>query len=361
MRTERRHQRLTRTLPPLLLVLAACAPTPTATVQLVLSTTPDLCRTEDLLAQVATVTVVVSALGGLAGVSAPGPTAGGGTAVDFDGDGVLEVVFQTPLAGPELPILELGLPHNAGRDLTFRVLGFGAGVAPAPQSAVAVGGVSARVAAGEVRKVGTPFNLLAAARPPRVVLCLPPDGTPAVPLNLAAITLMFSTTVDEATAVAAARVVAPDGQTLPTVATLETLSYAAAGGTTERRSLLTLALAGALTEPGDYVIEVAPGVVSTAGRRFDQDPSTPAEDGFVSRFQIGSGVGGGGHPCELCTTGYVCNDTGTGCLPVLDCAAGCGAGFVCDPAPGFCVEDCRGYGACVDPAATCDAATGRCG
>jgi hypothetical protein len=357
--------------PPLLAVLAilaglgACATTPTATVQLVLSTDPTLDAPGDLLAEVATVAVVVDAPGGLAGIDHAGALPGGGVAVDLDGDGDLEVVFELPtLTGPELPILEIGLAHNAGRELSFQVLGFAAddpaGSPPDPTRAVALGGVTAVVADGETRQVGTPFNLRAAARPPKVVLALPPDGATGVPIRLGSATVMFSTTVDAASAAAHARLVAPDGTTVPTTATLDTLTYAGAGGVTEKRSLLTLALADVIDQQGDYVVTVDPGVVSTLGRRFDQDPTTAAEDGFTSRFQVGAGVGGGTHPCDACGVGYVCNASETACEPVLDCQAGCGPAFVCDAAQSLCVEDCRVYGACAAAGASCDPATGLC-
>ncbi|HEY3356458.1 MAG TPA: hypothetical protein VGQ83_24620 [Polyangia bacterium] len=346
---------LGRLAPLLLPVLAGCA-APTTAVQLVLTTTPDLCTPADLLAQVATVAVVVAAPGGLAGVTAPGPTEGGGTAADLDGDGVLEVLFQAPpLGGPELPILELGLAHNAGRELTFRVLGFPAGADLDPARAVAIGGVTATVAPGEVRRVGTPFNLRAAARPPKVVLALPPDGAADVPQNLRAVTVMLSTVVDAASAAAATRVLAPDGHALTLTTALDTLSYASAGGAAEQRSLLTLTLAEGLTLPGQYTIAVGPGIVSALGRRFDQDPATLAEDGFTSRFTAALTVGGGGHPCEMCTAGYECDAAETGCVPLLDCAAACAPAYVCDPAAAVCVEDCRTYGAC-----DCDPQTGLC-
>src|SRR5512139_1903007 len=91
--------RLARALPavvaPCLAVCLACSEA-TTSVNLVLTTNPDLCSPAEVLAQVATVEVVVDAPGGLEGVTAPGPQPGGGTAVDFDGDGALEVVFTAP-------------------------------------------------------------------------------------------------------------------------------------------------------------------------------------------------------------------------------------------------------------------------
>ncbi|MBI5478215.1 MAG: hypothetical protein HY906_05125 [Deltaproteobacteria bacterium] len=355
---------------PLLCLVVCSAPwlacsDATTSVNLVLTTNPDLCSAAEVLDQVATVVVVVDAPGGLQGVSVPGPTRGGGTAVDFDGDGELEVLFQAPLQGPALPILEVGLSHNADRELSYRVLGFPAGVATEPENAIALGGVQASCPAGEVRKVGTPFNLRAVARPPKVILVLPPDGATEVPPNLRSVTVVFSTTVTAASLAGAVRLVGPDGADRAITSALDTLTYAGEGGIDEQRSLLTVDLVDAIEPAGPgadtFTVVVGPGISSTTGRAFDQDPATAAADGFTSHFQIGSGVGGGGHPCDSCSSGYLCNDDETGCVPALDCARGCEAGFVCDPGSAQCLEDCRLYGACAAPGLTCEAQTGLCG
>jgi hypothetical protein len=353
---------LARALPLCLLTCLACSDAPTS-VNLVLTTNPDLCSADELLAQVATVVVVVDAPGGLAGVAAPGPY-GGGTAVDFDGDGELEVLFEAPLRGPPLPILEVGLRHNADRELAYRVLGYAAGAALEPGNAVALGGVTATCAAGETRKVGMPFNLLAVARPPKVTLVLPPDGATNVPPNLRAVTVMFSTTITAESLAGAISLRGPDGAERAITTSLDTLTYTGEGGIGERRSLLTVELTDPIEPPGPeadtFTVVVSAGIASTTGRAFDQDPATAAADGFTSQFHVGAGIGGGGHPCDACLTGYLCNDDETGCIPALDCVGGCGSGFVCAPDVGACVEDCRLYGACAAPGATCDAATGLC-
>jgi hypothetical protein len=355
--------RLARALPLCLLGLACSATT--TSVDLVLTTNPELCSTAEVLAEVTTVVVVVDAPGGLGGVTGAGPLPGGGTAVDFDGDGELEAVFTAPpLGGSALPILEVGLEHNAGRDLVYRVLGYPAGAALEPANAVALGGVTASCAPGETRRVGTPFNLRAIARPPKVVLVLPPDGTENVPFNLTAVTVMFSTTVAPASLDGAVRLLGPDGLDRAVTLSADTLTYAGEGGVDEKRSLVTLTPVDPITPEGPessaYAVVVGAGVTSTTGRAFDQDPTTPAVDGFTSHFTVGSGIGGGGHPCDACVTGYLCNDDETGCIPALDCQLGCGSGFVCAADSGTCVEDCRLYGACAAPGARCDAATGLC-
>jgi hypothetical protein len=341
-----------------------CGDAPTS-VELVLTTNPDLCRPEEVLAAVATVAVVVDAPGGLVGVTAPGPLSGGGTAVDFDGDGELEVVFTAPpLTGPTLPILEVGLRHNAGRELAYRVLGFPAGATVEPANAVAFGGVSATCAPGEVQRVGTPFNLRAVARPPQVVLVLPPDGAADVPVSLRSVTIMFSTTLAPDGVAGAIHLLDSDGVPVAATASVATLTYAVEAGLTEQRSLVTLELDQGIApplgpDPATFTVAVDATVVSTAGRSFDQDPATAVADGFTSHFQVRGEVGGG-QPCDLCPTGYGCDEAGTGCLPLLDCSGGCGPGFVCAAAADLCVEDCRLYGLCAAAGAQCEAETGLC-
>ena len=162
----------------------------------------------------------------------------------------------------------------------------------------------------------------------------------------------------------AVRLAGPAGERAITT-TLETLTYAGEGGVDEHRSLITIGIPGGLDvplgpEPETYAVTIDATLVSTTGRPFDQDPTTAALDSFVSRFQVAGSVGGGGHPCDACTAGYLCNDDETGCIPALDCASGCQAGFVCDAPTGQCLEDCRLYGACAAPGAACDRTTGRC-
>jgi len=161
------------------------------------------------------------------------------------------------------------------------------------------------------------------------------------------------------------RLAGPDGLDRAISTSLETLTYAGEGGVDERRSLLTIDITDGLDvplgpEPETYTITVGAGLVSAAGRPFDQDPTTAAVDVFVSRFHVLGAVGGGTHPCDACLAPYLCNDDETGCVPALDCAGGCQPGFVCEQASHVCVEDCRLYGVCAGAGATCDAQTGLC-
>lgn len=151
-----------------------------------LTLAPTLSSAAEVAGRVEVIEVVVSSPDGLAGVTQAGPRAAGGRAFDWNGDGVLEVVFSVPHHhGADLPVLEIGLNDNRGRSLEFRVLGFSSSDVTGPP--VAFGGTA--LAAGSTStKLGVPFDLRAEARPPQVVLALPADGS-KVPLNLAAVTL----------------------------------------------------------------------------------------------------------------------------------------------------------------------------
>jgi hypothetical protein len=329
----------------LLLGLASGGCNSPEAIQIVLTPDPALTPLETLLARLDSVQVAVDAEGGLAGVHQAGARADGSTAVDLDGDGELEVLFSAPVGADELPILEIGLSENAGRELDFQVYGFESASSGDPAEAVALGGVRASCPPGEQVKVGAPFNLRSWARPPQVVLVLPSDGGHAS--ELLSVTVLLSTTVDPDSAVEQSRVLDPDENEVPAVVTVED-AYV---GQDEARSVLTIAFEE-IPDEGLHRVQVGPGIVSTAGERFDQDLTTEAEDAFESSFSHNEAYWGS-EPCE-------CDETNTGCVPVLDCSDGCWEGFTCDPEQGYCVEDCRLYEACVEPGFRCDEATGLC-
>ncbi|MGC4121333.1 MAG: hypothetical protein QM765_43505 [Myxococcales bacterium] len=64
--------------------------------QLVLTPTPEIAPASDIVGRVDRIAVVVGSPQGLTGVTAEGPTAGGGEARDLDGDGKLDVLFRSP-------------------------------------------------------------------------------------------------------------------------------------------------------------------------------------------------------------------------------------------------------------------------
>jgi hypothetical protein len=312
----------------------------------------------ELLKWVSRLQVVVDAEGGLSGLGEPGRLDGGGAASDWDGDGELEVVFDPlSLTGETLPVLEIGLEDNAGRPLRYRAYGYGEDAPVKPEQAAAIGGASATCPAGEVRKVGVPFNLRSWVLPPRVVLALPADGA-VVPAALVSVTLIFSATIDEATLTGNVTIDGPDGSALQLAPRLETMLKPAAGAVPEQRSLLRVDFTPPLQSSGTYELRVGTGLKSTAGRGFDQDPTTPEAEPFTTRFGVQEGSWGG--KCVWCPEGYVCHDTLNGCVPKQTCDAGCAAGSVCDPAVGWCVEDCRPFKTCPSPSMSCEEKSGLC-
>lgn len=352
--------RLGRTARALLLcaALPSCAEGPRTAVQLVLTPNPEISTTEELLAAVTRISLTVDAAEGLAGVSAAGPLAGGGTAADTDGDGVLEARFDgPPLDGARLPVLEVGLERNADRELTYRVIGQDAAGEP-----VAEGGAAASCPAGQVRKVGTPFNIAPRARPPRVLLVQPADGAQLVPISLVSALVVFSTTIAEGSLAGQVRLLDTQGAEIPLTLALETLVVTGSPFSRDERSLLTLGfhLPPNRGEDGRHTLELGTGIRSTAGLALDQDPTTPDTDPFVSHFFAPELVGGGPDPCEQCPEGYGCVAEHPGCAPILACPAECQPLSVCDAEQRQCVPDCRAYGLCYDASQTCEEATGLC-
>jgi hypothetical protein len=350
---------LTLTLALLLSPAGGCSDRPDTAVQLVLAPDAEISSEAELLKWVSKLQVVVDADGaGLQGLGGAGKLEGGGTAQDWDGDGKLEVVFDPlSLRGDELPVLEIGLEHNAGRLLHYRAFGYDEGAAIKPDQAAAMGGAAASSTPGEVRKVGMPFNLRSWVLPPRVVLALPADGA-QVPGNLISVTLIFSATIDKASLKGNITIEGPGGESLTLDPTLETMLKPGAGSVPERRSLLRVDFTPPSYGDGTYKLRVGTGLKSTAGRTFDQDPSTTKAEPFTSRFTILARSGGS--KCTWCPEGYVCHDTLNGCVPEQTCKGGCVKGSVCDTSVGWCVEDCRPFEVCPAPSMTCDAKSGLC-
>ena len=341
-----------------LVLIAACGSDTTA-VKLVLTQDEEVNSPAEVATAIGMLEVVVDSPDGIRDVTAAGPTGGGGTAIDWDQDGVLEVSFVTDKgAFDPLPVLEIGLSSNSGRDLEFSVLGYNGSATHQLVDAAALGRVTARCNAGEVRTVGMPFNLRASARPPRVIMMLPTDGDVNVPTTLAYISLVFSTRVTETSLAAEVQLVGDRQGAIVSRLVLTDAVFVDAGNVSDRRSVLQIF---PTWDPlGDsYTLTVGTGVKSDAGRRLDQVPDRPGAEPFVGWFSVPPTIGGppGGGECP---EGYVSVDGGDSCAPIPSCNAGCGTGFVCDTASATCVDDCRLFGGCPIPGSTCDLDSGLC-
>lgn len=335
-----------------LLGLGACGRP--SQLQLILTPTPEVAPEADIVGQVERLAVVVGSQQGLSGVASEGPTAGGGDAKDYDGDGRLEVLFHSPKVAGRLPVLQINLEANAGRALSFLLYGLPEPDAPLTD-AVALGVASGTCEAGKTCQVGVPFNLKPSLAAPRVILVSPPDDPNRlnpVSSQIIAVSAILSTLVDADSARAHARVLGPSGKVASVKVMVDEVALSL-GGETARRTNLTFQLEPPL-ETGLHTIEIGPGLVSAAGRRFDQNPATVQEDGFKSAFVAKMAPAANGCHCER---GYVCNQKLFGCQPAASCPASCVAAYVCDPAQQVCVEDCRVLSVC--PSA-CDQGSGLC-
>lgn len=349
----------------LILVLTACMAScgsnqTTASVELVLTPDPALAPMVEVLAQVRSLQVIVDCEQGLNHVEQPGKRSSGGIAVDWDQDGELEVIFEVTVPkASTLPVLEIGLEHNANKQIEFRIFGFSAEHDMDKGNMVACGSVTTLCDVGKTHRVGTPFNLLAKARRPKVVMVLPPDQE-EVPRNTAAAFVMFSTMVETSSLEGNVSILKPDQTVLPVSLNLETMVFPSQDGTQEDRSWLEIFFEQELVH-GTYSLNILPGIESSAGNVFDQDPTTSEPDNFASQFDAYvEPVGGGYGDCAYCTSDQVCHPVKLVCVPALDCSFGCESGFVCDPNENLCVEDCRVYGMCADEHSQCDEETGFC-
>lgn len=331
--------------------LCACG-ADTSAIKLVLTPEPLVNSLNDVATYARTLEVIVDAADGLDGVTSAGPTSGGGNALDLDHDGLLEVSFVSVNPEPEsLPVLELGLSSNLGRSLAFSVYGYPNEATHVAAEAWAFGIVTAVGVQSETRAVGLPFNLRATARAPQVVMMVPADGEIAVPTNLAYITVVFSTQIAAASLAEQLQLVGDQSGLVSTRAELTDALFLDSDGTPATRSVLRLFVS--LSDQGDrYTLNVGTGVTSATGRNLDQFPALPSAQPWVAHFNAPAVVNGP-PDCTTCPAGYGCAEGVTGCAPLLTCAAGCQAGFVCDPLLIACVDDCRLFGACPSATFTC--------
>lgn len=335
-----------------LFAVATAGCSPAGQVRLGLGPDEELSTAQELASLVRRIEVVIDSPQGLAAVAGGGERAGGGEARDWDGDGALELVFSYQHEpGAPLPRLEFGIDENAGRLLEFRVLG-----RASDGSLIAYGGSSWTPVEHEIKELAVPFNLRPRARPPQVLLTLPAAGQSEVPSNLSAVTLVFSTTVDETT-VAAVRFSGPLGDE-PFDTKWEVATLNEGGLLEEQRSVLNLVPRGLLVA-GPYEVGVGSNLKSAAGLGFDQQPRLPGAQPFTSGFE--ARLDGVGVPviCTYCDPGYACDAAGR-CAVEPTCEQACEEGQVCDGAAVQCVEDCSRLGLCPVPSQRCDSASGLC-
>ncbi len=336
-----------------LVFFPACSD-PSGSLRLVLGADPTLNSPQEITTAVSKLALIVDSPTGLLGVTKPGKRSSGGTALDIDDDGVLEVLFVTAVDN-DLPVLELDLEANAGRELDIKALGLGSDDAVSLDAARALGGATVSAPVGKVTEIGVPFNLRSFYRAPRVVLSYPPDGG-SLPVSVTSLTVVFSTPID-ASSLANHVLLHCSGQgDVATTATLKDAVFVDLGGAQATRSQLDLELGVPLL--GDpCTLRVGPGIISTWSKSFDQHPDHPGADAYEITFTP-PGVASGGN-CSSCPDGTYCDAVSERCKSYLDCSNGCAPGLLCDNS-GTCVDDCRVYGTCPRFDERCDEATGLC-
>jgi hypothetical protein len=286
--------------------------------------------------------------------------------LDLDGDGAREPVFDLswPTAD-RLPLLQITSQRNAGLPILLRVEGY-----DADGALVAIGGVAAAVIGG-AEETAVPFNLLPNRLPPRVVATQPEGGQVLPSLGDFAVTFSRKLRLDTVSPTTVyLGCTANDG----TRTEWHPTALFVTEETFENPSLTRHRARGVFASNGSVeatcAITVLATVLADDGTPFDQDATRPGADGFTGEgFTIQAPNSYVTNGCSLPVNdpGYVdCQDAGLVCDPdtgLCVTAGGCGGcapGSLCDPAADLCVEDCRTFGACLDPAATC-LGSGLCG
>ncbi len=323
--------------PPWLVLLVACSE-PTTAIDLELLPNPELNSEQDLAARVRTIVVVIDAAEGPLYPLEDEQLGGALQIKNADADATdLELVATVDVPADRLPEIRIergGLPDIP---LYVRVLG---SVDGGPGAEIARGGLpSVTFAAGSIKRVPTPFNLLPRYLPLRVSEVAPGDGQ-LIPCDVQLeILTVFS------------RSPAGTSVTTPGRVLLSEL-----GGEDVAAQSLEVALSTMRFVPSrtvtDYRLVISTEVTDTDGGPLDQVPSMAGLQPFAQDFHLECSTVmsptmarcSAQAPTAPCPGGdrFRC-DRGT-CVPARCEGASCTAGFVCDPSTLACEVDCRPYG-----------------
>jgi hypothetical protein len=354
--------------PTLAVLLAGCSGS--TSLQLTFATTPQLCTTQQLLAEIDALELILDAPAGFSGATTQGP-AGSLEARDVDGDGVLELVLRRAVHGA-LPQLQLLPGSNGQHSFEIRVHGL------AGATIAATGGLaSVSFSAGVATDLTVPIDLRPDRRPPSVISTTPAAGASlAQPFTV--VSVEFSSVIDT-TSLTGLRLVLGDNPTSGNgwVQWTTQSRTVQQWGVEERRSVATARLpAGCAPGAGDYRIEASSPIKDLHGRPLDQDAADPATNSFSATFTV-AGVSTGSI-CGGCAEGtecypvqpvqpgqrYVCK--GGQCVPASgSCPQPCPDKYVCRPSTdpsgsGECVLDCRIEPSTCAATVVCDASSGLC-
>lgn len=314
-------------------------------VDLALVADPNLNSTEDLIAAVDSIVVIVDSEEGL---YEPGEeeSVGNVQIENVDRDPALEVVSTVVVPDDHLPVIRLLRGTLADIPLDVRFLG----VPPAGGPPVALGHAQSVELADPIEHLDVPFNLRPDLLPPRIVQVLPSDGMVLDPCTLSTVILMFSVPIDASTVAPAVLVEGrpPDEVVVDATGLTAQLTVSGIDGSgTELR----------------YSIDVAPTIRGRDGRMLDQVPPQPGDQGLEANYILTCSVRTEA-PADPCGG---CGQSGLSCVEGECVPAGCDnvqctADSVCDPTVSRCTLDCRIWGddVCPDARPRCDGATGVC-
>lgn len=322
-------------------------------VDLLFAPDPNLNRSEDVLAAIDSIVLIVDAEEAL---YAPGEERSDGNVQiqNADSDPGLELVVTVPVVDA-LPRVRLEQGNLPDRPLDLRLLGV-------PAEAGAPASVTGRVQGVRltrpIEEIAVPFNLRPEALPPRVTEVLPTDGSSIPGCSISKLYVMFSRPVDPSTVADSIRV--SPGRVVGT--------RLDPSGLTAELTIAELESDGVLS----YRVEVDATLRGLDGQDLDQVPAEDGAQSYRGDFELGCGRAPMA-PDPVCDPDSLSPDQGCTylrlacvegfCVPAGCDEVTCEAGNVCDTANGRCVLDCRPWdddGICPEERPVCSPELGVC-
>lgn len=356
---------------PFSFLVSSCAETET-TLLIELVPNPEVNTRADVAEHINSLEVVFDAQGGFASLNADdGDSWGAFSVVDFDSDGVLELLLIRPgRTALEVFAISQGSQDDRVINITAR------GMSTEEDAVTALGATSSAFQADHETQVEVPFNLVPEYRPLRVLSMVPSQGARDLPSPVYGITVQLGGEVLDTALEGQVELHANsvDQRLAPSLS----VSYIDSG----MGRLTNVRVQGCELFGGDYTVILRTEICSRTGRCLDQELGLDGSQPFIGGFSVSGDpvapdcefvtVLGSSCPQEPCAPGYYC-DFGI-CLPEIEMTPyglpedeitcdpdECGPleELVCDPVSG-CVPSCLLYGACVNPLARCDLDSGLC-
>lgn len=333
---------------------------------------PEVNTRADVAEHINSLEVVFDAQGGFASLNADdGGTWGSFSVVDFDSDGVMELLLTRP-GRTALDIFAISQGSQDERVINITARGMG----DAEDALTALGATSSAFQTDRATQVEVPFNLVPEYRPLRVLSMVPSQGARDLSSPVTGVTVQLGGEVLDTALEGHFELHADsvDEHFEPSLS----VSYIDSGmGRLTNVRVLDCELYG-----GDYRVVLSEEICSRTGRCLDQELGLDGAQPFIGEFHVSGDPQlpacdfirtlGGTCPGEPCGIGFYCID-GI-CMPDIEATPEsvpevdltcdpdeCGPAevAVCDP-EGGCVPSCLLYGACVNPSARCDNESGLC-